>query len=113
MVIQPFVKVELLKLLKGVITDPLKHQQQILEIFGSLILKFPLHFLVIVQNTVVVGRLIQILNNLHIQSLNIKLALVIQIHLYVLDHLRYYIAIQHQLLVSLLRQFAVDVFENV
>ena len=111
--VQPLVKVELLKFLKCVITNSLKHLQQILEIFGSLVIKFPLHFFVIVQNTVVICRLIQILNNLQIQSLNIKLTLVIQIHLYVLDHLRYYIAIQHQFLISLLRQLAVYVFEYV
>ena len=55
MLIQSFVKVELIELFKGVITDSLEYLKKLLKIFWILVLEFPLHFFMIMQDAVVIG----------------------------------------------------------
>ncbi len=72
----------------------------------------PLHFLVVAQNAVIVGRIIEILNNIIIELLNPDLLIAVDIALHVFDDLEDYAAIKSELVVLFLGYYFIEFSEN-
>lgn len=81
------IKGELLKLFKHVMAGVVKHQQQLIEWFRLFVLKLSFHFLVVAQDAVIVGGLVEIFDDPLVEFFDIDVAIVVEVIFDVLDDL--------------------------
>lgn len=109
---QLFVQVELLELFKSVVTDLFEYLQKLVKGFGPFVFKLPLHVFMVAKNAVVVGRLIEILDDPEVEFIDIERISAIQVTFDIFNHFCYDVSVKNQLFITLFAEFAVKIPEN-
>jgi hypothetical protein len=110
--VELLVQSELLELFQDVGAGSFEDCDELVEGLGLFVLEVPLHFLVVAEDAVVVGRLVEVLDDLPVEFLDVDVLVAVEVVLDVLDDLEDDAAGEVQLVVSLFSDHLVQLGEH-